>query len=435
MKRSSFFVLALLAIVKLHAQQVLTVEQAVKIALENNYEIKIASNDLKIDEQNVSAANAGMLPRIDATVADNHSIQDISQTRSDGTRSSVEGGKNQSLTYGANLGWTVFDGFRMFARYDQLKELEKLGDAELKLTVLTKVAEVMNTYYDLVQQQQQLIALDSTIALSKQRVELSNNRYTIGKAAKLEVLNAQVDLNTDQTSFLHQQETYANTKTKLNEIMAREIKTDFSVVNTVVVDNTLLLPDLTTLAEKQNPALLAQFINKRIAELNLKQVRANRFPTVGVNTGYNWSESKSSLGFTSESYAKGLNYGFSASINIFNGFLQKRNERIAKLEIENSTVAIEQQRQLLYSQLTSAYQTYMTNVQLIDIESKNLDIAKQNLDITLEKYRIGTINTLEHRTAQLNYLNAKVRHSVAQFEAKLSEIALKSLAGNLSLGN
>jgi outer membrane protein TolC len=298
---------------------------------------------------------------------------------------------------------------------------------------LTKVAEVMNTYYDLVQQQQQLMALDSTIAISKQRVELSNNRYTIGKAAKLELLNAQVDLNTDQTNYLRQQELYANTKTKLNEIMARDVNTDFTVVNNVAVDNTLLLPDLTALAEKQNPELLAQFIGKRIAELNLKQVRANRFPTVGINTGYNWSESKSSLGFTSESYAKGLNYGFSASINVFNGFLQKRNERIARLQIENSTIAIEQQRQVLNSQLTSTYQTYLTNIQLIELESKNETIAKQNLDITLEKYRIGTINTLEYRTAQLNYLNAKVRHSVAQFEAKLSEIALKSLAGNLNL--
>lgn len=430
MKRSLF--LLILAISSVQAQQVLTVEEAVKIALENNYEIKIASNDLKIDQQNVSLANAGMLPRVDATVADNHSIQDISQTRSDGTKNSVEGGKNQSLTYGANLGWTVFDGFRMFARYDQLKELEKLGDTELKLTVLNKVGEVMNTYYDLVQQQQQLAALDTTIVISKQRVDLAHNRYTIGKAAKLEVLNAQVDLNTDQTNLLRQKEMFANTKTKLNEILARDLKTDFTVVYEVAVDSTLLLPDLAALAEKQNPELLAQVINKRVAELNLKQVRANRYPTVGVNTGYNWSESKSSLGFTSESYAKGLNYGFSASINVFNGFLQKRNEKIAKLQIENSDVLIEQQRQVLNSQLTSAYQTYLTNIQLISLESKNEDIAKENLDITLEKYRIGTINTLEYRTAQLNYLNAKVRHSEALFQAKLSEILLKELAGNLT---
>ena len=432
MKHIKFLLIVQLAFMQMQAQQLLTAEEAVRIALENNYEIRIAANDLKIDQQNISLANAGMLPRIDASVADNRSVQDISQTRNDGTRNAVEGGKNQSLTYGANLGWTIFDGFGMFARYDQLKELEKLGDAELKLTILTKVGQVMETYFDLVQQQQQLTALDSSIVISRQRVELAQNRYTIGKAAKLEVLNAQVDLNTDQSNLLRQRELYQNTKTRLNEILARDVSTDFVVVNEIAVDSTLLLPDLTELAEKQNPALTAQLINKRVAELNLKQVRANRYPTIGVNTGYNWSESKSSLGFTSESYAKGLNYGFSASMNIFNGFLQKRNERIAKIQIENSEVLIEQQRAALYSQLTSAYQTYLTNIQLISIESKNEEIAKQNLEITLEKYRIGTINTLEYRTAQLNYVNAQVRHAQAQFQAKLSEINLKELAGNLS---
>ena len=434
-RNTILFFLLIAGFANMSAQEVLTVENAVKIALENNYDIKIAANELKIDQQNASAANAGMLPRIDAQVTDNHSIQDISQTRADGNKLSMDGGKNQNLNYGANLGWTVFDGFRMFARYDQLKELEKLGDAELKLTILDRVGEVMTTYFDIVQQQQQLAALDSTIILSNQRVELSRNRYTIGKAAKLEVLNAQVDLNTDQTNLLRQQELLANTKTRLNELLGRDVKTDFRVMNSASVDQNLLLPDLAALAEKQNPALLAQIINKRVAELNLKQVRANRYPTIGVSTGYNWSESKSSLGFTSESYAKGLNYGFSASINVFNGFLQKRNERIAQLQVDNSAVAIAQQRQAINSQLTSAYQTYITNIQLINVESKNEEIARQNLDITMEKYRIGTITTLEYRTAQLNYLNAKIRHSNAQFQAKLSEISLKQLAGNLSLSN
>ncbi len=412
--------------------ETLTVEDAIRIALENNYEIKIASNDLKIDEQNVSLANAGLLPRIDATVNDNNGIQNTSQTRSDGTVNTLNNAKNQNLNYGVALGWTVFDGFRMFARYEQLKELEKLGDAQLKLVILTKVSDVMTVYYNLVQQRQQLRALDSTLIISDQRVSLARNRFTIGKASKLELLNAQVDLNTDRTDLLRQQELFANTKTRLNELLARKIDTPFAIVEEFQVDNNLILPDLVTLAEKQNPELQAQIISKRVAELQLKQVRADRYPQVNVSTGYNFAESKSGLGFTSESSARGLTYGFSASLNLFNGFLQKRNEKVAKLQIENADIVIKQQNQVINSQLTSAYQTYMTNLQLIDLEEKNQELAQQNLDITMEKYRIGTIPTLEFRTAQLNYVNAKVRYSNAQYLAKLSEISLKELAGNLT---
>ena len=82
--------------------------------------------------------------------------------------------------------------------------------------------------------------------------------------------------------------------------------------------------------------------------------------------------------------------------------------------------------------MTTTFQTYLTNLELTKLEQKNESIAKQNLAITLDKFRIGTITTLEFRTAQLNYTTAKVRNSNAQFQAKLSEISLKELAGNLS---
>ena len=427
-----YTVLLLLGFVKIQAQELLTLEDAVKTALENNYEIRISKNELNIDKTNSTLGNAGMLPKLAANVVDNNSIQNTTQTRNDGTTNTLDNAKNNSLTYGVGLDWTVFDGFKMFAKYDQLKALEKLGEAELKLTVITKISDVTSTYYDLVQQQQQLAALDSTLVISNQRVTLAQNRYSIGKASKLEVLNAQVDLNTDTTTLLRQRELYANTKTLLNQMLARDVKTDFTVVRKITMDTPLLLPELMSLAEKQNPQLEAQVLNKRIAELQLKQVKGDRYPVIRVNSAYNFNESESSLGFVTQSSGKGLNYGFTATLNLFDGFNQRRNERVAKLQVENATIAIAQQNQLLQTTLTTSYQTYLTNLELMQLEQKNEAIAKQNLDITLEKYRIGTIPTIEFRTAQLNYLNAKVRNSNAQFQAKLSEIALKELAGNLT---
>ena len=413
------------------AQEVLTLESAVKIALENNYEIKIATNNLTIQKTNVAIGNAGMLPTVTANVVDNNSIQNSSQTRQDGTETELDNAKNNSLTYGVGLDWTIFDGMRMFARMDQLKELQKLGEAQLKLTVITRISDVNAAYYDLVQQQQQLAALDTTIVISNQRLTLAQNRFTIGKASKLEVLNAQVDLNTDQVALLRQKELYANSKILLNQLMARDVTTDFKVIDQLEVDSLLLLPELKALAEKQNPQLETQIINKRVAELELKQIKAARYPTLRVNTAYNFSESQSSLGFVAQSQSRGFNYGFSASLNLFDGFAQNRNEKIAKIQIENSKLNIDQQNLALNSQLATSYQTYLTNLELIALEENNELIAKQNLNITLDKFRIGTITTLEFRTAQLNYVNAKVRYSNAQFQGKLSEIALRELAGNL----
>lgn len=414
------------------AQEVLTIEQAMTIALENNFEIKIAKNNSKINETNVTIGNAGMLPTATASITDNNNLTNSTQVRQDGTSTTLNNAKNNSLNYGVSLGWTVFDGMKMFAKLDQLKELQKLGDAELKRTILLKIAQVNSAYYDLVLQQQQLAALDTTIVISNQRLTLAKNRFSIGKASKLEVLNAQVDLNSDQVALLRQKESYANGKILLNQYLARDPKIDFKVTDEVKVDNKLVLADLMDLAQKQNPGLEAQVINKRIAELQLKQVKADRYPTLRLTSGYNFSESQSSLGFTSETSSKGLNYGFNASMNIFDGFNQHRNEKVAKLQIENSQIAIEQQNTILNTQLSTAFQTYLTNLELIGLEENNEAIARQNLEITLDKFKIGTITTLDFRTAQLNYVNAKVRYSNAQYEAKLSEIALKELAGNIN---
>lgn len=432
MRKNIIAFLVLLGSVLGNAQEVLTIKDAVAIALENNFEIKIASNNLNIDKVNMSEGNAGMLPTITGSVVDNNRVQNSSQTLQTGQVNSLKNAKNNSLNYGVSLDWTIFDGLRMFARYDQLKELQKLGETRLKQTILLKIAEVNATYFDLVQQQQQLIAIDSTILISSQRLQLAENRFKIGKASKLEVLNAQVDLNTDKVTLLRQKELYANTKIKLNQILARDVKKEFTVLNDIKVDNSLVLPQLIELAKQQNPQLQTQIIAKNVSELQLKQVKAARYPIVSLNTGYNFQNTESSLGFTRESSARGFNYGFSATLNIFDGFAQNRNEKIAKYELENTKLAIEQQSQVLESQLSTFYQTYLTNLELINLEQNNEAIAKQNLAITIDKLKIGTITTIEFRAAQLNYVNARVRNSNAQYQAKLSEIALKELAGNIS---
>ncbi|CAN5409489.1 TolC family protein [soil metagenome] len=430
-------IISLLAVIFLaiptQSQELLTVEEAVKIALENNFEIRVAANELEIDRTGVSIGNAGMLPTVGVAATTNNSIMNSSQTRADGNLIELDDARNNSLNYGVVLDWTIFDGFRMFARYDQLKEFEKLGEARLQQTILSRVSDVMITYFEIVQQQQQLAALDSTMIISRQRVELANNRWTIGRSSKLEVLNAQVDLNTDRTMLLREQEEYENLKIRLNQIMARDTKIDFRVIDKIPVDEKLFLPELEALAARQNPLLQAQVINNNIARLQLKQVRAGRFPSLVASTGYQFNESESSLGFTTSASSRGWNYGLSARLNIFDGFNQNRNEKIARIQIENTELVVEQQTLELESQLGRAYQTYLTNINLVELESENEAIARENLEITVEKFRIGTIPTIEFRTAQLNYINSIVRHSNARFQAKLSEISLKEFAGILNL--
>ena len=415
------------------AQELLSLEDAVKIALENNYDIKIADNNSKIDATNNNLANAGMLPSLNANFTNNNSQLDTKQTQGDGTVRELDGAKNMNLTYGVGLDWTIFDGLSMFARKEQLNVLEQQGKAELQAAILTRVSDVYTTYFDLVQQQQVIASIDTAIVISNQRVTTAQNRFSIGKASKLEVLNAQVDLNSDLSLQLRQQEIIKISKIRLNELLVRDTQTDFKVTNEITFEQNIDFNELKATAEKQNPQLQAQILSKKVADLNLKQVRGNRYPTVRITSGYNFTRSEASLGFITQSSGQGFVYGVTATIPIFNGFLQNKNEKVAKYQVENAGLLLEQQKLSLNSQLASLFNSYQTNLELVKMEEKNLEIAKQNLDITLAKFKIGTITTIEFRTAQQNFVEAAVRYSNAQYVTKLSEINLKELAGTLQL--
>jgi outer membrane protein len=196
MKNTFLYILLLLLGFQSYSQEILT--------LEHNYDIKIAKNNLKIDKTNNNAANAGMLPSLNGVLINNNSELNTSQTQADGTVRTLNNAKNFSLVYGVSLDWTVFDGFRMFTRKEQLATLEQQGKEELQAAIFSRISSIYTTYYDLVQQQQAMASMDSAIVISSQRLTTSQNRFTIGKASKLEVLNAQVDLNSDKSLLLSQ---------------------------------------------------------------------------------------------------------------------------------------------------------------------------------------------------------------------------------------
>ena len=432
-KLVAIFLLMQCASFMLNAQGLLTPKDAVQIALENNFEIKLSQNDLKIAQENTTYGNAGMLPNVTGNFSQSNSVMNSSQVQANGDERSLSNAKNNNMSYGVSIGWTVFDGFAMFSRYEQLKELQKQGEYELKRTILAKVSDVISTYYTIVEQQNLLNAIDSSINISMERLRTAENRFMIGKASRLEVLNVQVNLNEDESSRLRQANVVKNLKINLNSLMARALDIEFDVEREVEYDDSLIYDELLDKAKQYNPDLQIISINRKMAELEIKRIKGNRYPVVRLNTGYNFSSSESSLGFVSSSNSRGLNYGVTASINLFDGFNQRRNERVAKIQLDNSNLMIDQQNLLIKTAMSTAFQSYQTNLSLARLEENNADIARQNLNITLEKYKIGTISAVEFRDAQENFINAVSRFNSSRLQAKLSELELKEMIGNINL--
>jgi len=412
----------------------LTLKQAVEIALKNNYNIKLSANNTIIARNNVTPGNAGMLPQvgIDATLS--NSIQNTKQIRTDGTTNEINGAHNSNLSYGPSLNWTVFNGFAMFANMDQLKGLSRLSEVSQRDTIESTISSVISTYYNLVNQDQQIKALQGAIEISRTQLRYANDKLQVGRGSGLDVLNAKVNVNTDTSSLIAQIQQYQTTKINLNQLLVRDLQTDFSVVDTIMIDDKLLLGNILSQAQTQNPSILISQINRELADINLRQVKASRYPVIGVTGGYTISSNRTPANLvTRQQDIKGFNYGLTASFNIFNGFNQNRIERNAQIAIENSQLNLSKTRQTIEARINNFYIQYLSGLEQVKLNQSNVEIAKRNLDISLEKYKLGNITPLEIREAQRNYLDAQSRYFQTQYQAKSAEITLKEITNSINI--
>ena len=418
-----------------HAQEVppLTLKDAIAVALKNNYNIKLSQNHSTIAKNNVTLGNAGFLPVVNGTFGSANSSQIVDQTNSTGAIINNTSVKSSALNYGVNLSWTVFNGFSMFASYDQLKKLNELGEIRARDTVQTTISNVISTYYSLINLNQQLDALKGQIGISRLQLRYANDKFKVGRVSKLDVLNAEVNLNTDTATYLTQLQQFKSAKIMMNQLLVRNLQEDFSVGDTMVVDETLRMEEVITKAQSQNPAIISSEISRRLAEINLKQVRSNRYPQINLTSGYAISDSKTPNGFTRSQNVNGFNYGVTASVNIFNGFNQWRRERNAKLQINNSEVTYNQTKLNIEAQINNLFVTYLSEIDLTKLTRANVAVAKKNLDISLEKYKLGNITPLEIREAEKNYLDAQSKFYDAQYQSKLAEITLKQITNSINI--
>ncbi|HYW96660.1 MAG TPA: TolC family protein [Bacteroidales bacterium] len=420
-----------LLVLPLSAQEKLTFEESISIGFKNNYDVIISRNNQEVASNNVSLGNAGFLPVVDVNASQSNSVNNTRQEFISGSTSNRDNARSSSFNTGVKLDWTVFDGLNMFVSYNQLQELENMGELTTRMALENLYSDITVAYYNIVQQKQQLAAIKDAVELSKERVRLAKEKYRLGSQSKMEVLQATVDLNADSSSLLKQQEALKNAQIELNRILARNIMTDYQVADSIQLHVPLMYDTLVQAMNEQNTELQMASRNKALSEMDLKLIKGRRLPQIGVNMGYNYSKSQSQAGFLLSSQVNGLTYGVTASVNIFDGFNRNREEQNAKIAIENQQLVYQRLQDQLGADLGRSYITYSNDLRLVVMERENLEVARQNVDIALERYRLGALSGLELREVQRNLLDAESRLIAARYQAKLAETALLQTSGLL----
>ncbi|MCK6648591.1 MAG: TolC family protein [Bacteroidia bacterium] len=426
-----FILILLFAAGDIHAQEKLTLQQAIETALKNNLDILIEKNNAEVAANSNTLGNAGMLPRIDLQASTNFGNNATKQEFSSGLVVDKTGVQSTNFNSGVYLTWTLFDGLKMFASNKRLQELEVMGQLSSKIQIENTISQLIITYYDVVRQKQLIKGLEENLLISEERLKIAQKKFDIGSGSKLEVLQAKVDKNAQTAGVFRQRTLLSELKANLNQLMARGADVEFDVEEEIPNEFKLKYEEMKSSMEKNNSYLQLLKSNIAVNDQLIRESRSQLFPKLNFNANYLFTRSQNQAGFALLNQNLGLNLGFTASWTIFNGFNTNTQIKNARLQIDNANYEYNNSKQLLNLQLHLLFKRYQDDAKLLELEEDNTKLAKEAVDIALERFRIGSSNSIELKEIQRSYEEALTRLAQARYNAKVSEVQLMKLNGEI----
>ncbi|MDX2249699.1 MAG: TolC family protein [Bacteroidia bacterium] len=414
----------------LYSQPVLSLEEAIGTALAQNYGIQIAALDEKAAQLQVYKSNAGIGPRIEWNANVSGTGNNTKQVFIDG-RTVDRWGRVVSPNTSLNLDWTLYDGKRMQNMFVRLNQLSQLSTLEKQLAMQTTVLQVMSAYYDVMKQKETLKYINTLIKYYQDRLNITEERWNVGKGAKVDYLLSQTDLNIQFSDLEAATNQFHNAKIYLNTLLNRDIATDFDVQEEVDLGNEYDLETLLNSAKSKNKEVLILQKNREISLSREREIAAAKKPQVALSSGLGYSYSNSNASFLLTNRNASFNLGLSARWTLYDGHHNNQQIEISKV----TTEIIETQEQALLAQitgeLTAAYNQYQADKKILTIEENNLKLAEENLVISIEKFRLGGSTILDLNEAQRRFDLSLNRQITAQYNVKTSELELLRLSGAL----
>ena len=430
--RNTIFLVGFLSTLQGISQEILTKKEALEITLENNFGIKIANNNLEVAKNNKSIYNTGFLPTAAISSGANYSNNNQTISRQDGTSTSINGAVTKSYNASVGLDYTIFDGLGRKYNYQQLKETYNLTELQARETIENTYLQLFTTYFEIARFSENKENLKEALSISKQRLLRAKYQYEYGQSTRLELLNAEVDVNNDSITLINANQQLSNVKRGLNVILGIKKEVNYVVDTEVEFVKMMNFDDLQQKTIANNSTLKQNEKNIAISEFNIKINKANYLPSLGLNTSYGWNKSENpSTSFLAASTSNGLNAGLSLSWSLFDGGSTKTNVANAKIALENQQVLLEQQKLSIDNELRNTWENYKNQLFIITAQEKNVVTTQNNFDRTKERYKLGQVTSIEFRQAQINFINSKTAYNNAKFDAKLIELQLLQLSGDI----
>ena len=414
------------------AQKLVSVSEAIELALENNYGIKIISNNKEIAKNNAGVLNSGYLPTVTSSSGATFNRDNLEAEFANGESTALNGAKSSRYNASINLNYTLFDGLGRYYDYKRLKETYKLSELQARETIENTIAQLYVVYYNVAQVTENVAVLEKTLTISKDRITRANYQFEYGQGTMLNVLNAQVDINNDSINLINAKQLLVNTKRDLNVVLGNVISSEFRVDTTIEFKLNIDQNDLANKVKLNNVNLLQLDKNIMINTFIVKANKSGYLPSLGLTGSYGWNKgNNNAASFVAVSTNTGLSGGLSLSWNLFDGGATATRVTNAKIELENRSLEKESMVIDIERNFNNAWDDYQNKLTIFQVQENNIITSTNNFNRTQEKYKLGQANSIEFRQAQLNLINSELNRNQAKYAAKIAELTVLQLSGEL----
>ena len=427
------FVVIFLSTFNLVAQNDLTISSAVKKTLENNLDIKLSENLEKIAKNNSSILNNNYLPNIQLGSEISSNTQSIEIETPSGISGTLDDTKTDNSSALLSISYNIIDASGRKYNYKKTKELFSKSNLEVKEIIENTMLQLFTVFFEVGRLSEERNILKNALEISKTRYERKLLEFEYGQTNNLEVLNAEVDVNTDSINLLKSSKQLFNTKRDLNLIMNVDLESQFNINTKIEFLSVDEIANIFSNDIYNNTRFLIIEQDVIISNLDKKITKYSYLPTLGLSGSYGWNESVNDNPYAF--YNKSVSDGFSAGINIrwdiFRGGKKIIANKNTAINQHNSELNKKKTELDITKELRNAYQTHLNNLFIMEVQNKNLETNKNNFERNLERYKIGQVSSIEFRRAQLNLLNAKLSNSSAKYQAKISEAYFLKISGEI----
>ncbi len=409
------------------SQQIYTLDQCIKIALENNLDVRLAKLNVASAIENRKGSFSVILPRISASTG---SAFQGSYTPS-GSDMAVS--KSEYHSGSLSISQNIFDGGNWWNQLALSKNSLHLAVHGEQTTRINSLLAVKRAFYQHLKNIELLEVIRRQVDLTERQVERVRKQYELEAVSKSDLLKQEVLLGDVRVQYLSQEATLRNSLQNLANVMGIDVNSQFEL-SQPSDEGPSVLPqenEIWQLVEAHNPMLVSKRIQVAAQDIRVKISQAGYFPSLSMSVGYSGSSDMYDEVFSDIGNEWRSTINLSLSYPLFTGLQRSSQMQHARIQADVQRQELEQLKRNLKVQYENTFRLWKNMNKSIPIFEGTKLAAEEDLKLAQERYDLGAATILDLLNAQLSMAQANSSLVRAKYDERILLAELDALAGEL----